>query len=232
MTVYEQKIGIKHWAEEDRPREKLVLQGRRYLTDAELLAILIGSGNREETAVDLSKRLLLFYKNDLDQLGKASIAELCKFKGIGEAKAVAIVAALELGRRRKETQPAEILKITGAKDAFDILSPILSDLSHEEFWMLILNRANHVKDKVLISSGGQSGTVVDTKIIFKNALDRNASYLILAHNHPSGNTKPSTEDLRLTRRISEAGKILDIPILDHIIIGDRSFFSFADEGLV
>ena len=146
--------------------------------------------------------------------------------------AVAVVAALELGRRRKETQPAEILKITGAKDAFDILSPILSDLPHEEFWMLILNRANHVKDKVLISRGGQSGTVVDTKIIFKNALDRNASYLILAHNHPSGNTKPSTEDLRLTRRISEAGKILDIPILDHIIIGDRSFFSFADEGLV
>ncbi|WP_316838011.1 RadC family protein [Pedobacter nutrimenti] len=232
MTIYEQKIGIKHWAEEDRPREKLVLQGRRHLTDAELLAILIGSGNREETAVDLSKRLLLFYKNDLDQLGKASITELCKFKGIGEAKAVAIVAALELGRRRKESLPAEILKITGAKDAFDILSPILSDLPHEEFWMLILNRANHVKDKVLISRGGQSGTVVDTKIIFKNALDKNASYLILAHNHPSGNTKPSTEDLRLTRRISEAGKILDIPILDHIIIGDRSFFSFADEGLV
>lgn len=232
MISYEQKIGIKHWAEEDRPREKLLFHGRRYLTDAELLAILLGSGSREETAVDLSKRILGFYKNELDLLGKASVSDLCKFKGIGEAKALTVVAALELGRRRKETPSAEITRITGARDAFEILSPLLSDLNHEEFWILVLNRANHVKAKLLISKGGQAGTVVDSKMIFKQALDRNACSLILAHNHPSGNTKPSAEDLRLTRRIVEAGKILDIPILDHIIIGDRLFFSFADEGLI
>lgn len=232
MNPYEQKIGIKHWAEADRPREKLLLQGRRQLTDAELIAILIGSGNRDETAVDLGKRILSSFGNDLNAVGKASIHDLSKFKGIGEAKAIAIVSALELGRRRKEVPAAEISRITQAKDAFEIMLPMLADLDHEEFWMLILNRANHVKGKVLISRGGQSGTVVDLKIIFKIALEHHASNLVLIHNHPSGNLKPSTEDLKLTKKIVEAGKMMEIPILDHLIISDRSFFSFADEGLL
>jgi len=232
MDSYEQKLGIKAWAEEDRPREKLLLHGRRHLTDAELIAILIGSGNRQETAVDLSKRILAKYKNDLDILGKASIAELSEFKGIGEAKAISIVAALELGRRRKDTPQVKVFKISCAKDAYDILAPILTDLNHEEFWILILNRANFVKGKFMISKGGQSGTVVDPKIIFKSALENNAASLILAHNHPSGNSKPSAEDIKVTKRLFEAGKMMDIPVLDHLIIADRLFFSFADEGLL
>lgn len=232
MGTYEQKLGIKLWAEEDRPREKLLLHGRRHLTDAELIAILIGSGNRNETAVDLSKRILAHTQNNLDALGKATVSELSQFKGIGSAKAISIVAALELGRRRKERPVSAVLKITGAKDAFDILSPIMSDLNHEEFWILILNRANFVKGKLMISKGGQSGTVVDSKIIFKIALENNAASIILAHNHPSGNTKPSAEDIKVTKRLVEAGKMMDMPILDHLIITDKLFFSFADEGLL
>jgi DNA repair protein RadC len=232
MDTYEQKLGIKLWAEEDRPREKLLLHGRRHLTDAELIAILIGSGNRQETAVDLSKRILASTDNDLDALGKATIVDLSKFKGIGEAKAISIVAALELGRRRKDTPANKVLKISGARDAYDILAPLMTDLHHEEFWLLILNRANFVKAKLMISKGGQSGTVVDPKIIFKTALDLNAASIILAHNHPSGNTKPSAEDLKVTKRLVEAGKMMDLPVLDHLIIADRLFFSFADEGLL
>lgn len=159
MNLYEQKIGIKLWAEADRPREKLLLQGRRQLTDAELIAILIGCGNREESAVDLGKRMLSAFKNDLDAIGKASVPELSRFKGIGEAKAIAIVAALELGRRRKEVPIMEVSHICSSKDAFLIMQPILADLAHEEFWILILNRANQVKGKVLISRGGQTGTI-------------------------------------------------------------------------
>jgi DNA repair protein RadC len=232
MDAYEQKLGIKLWAEEDRPREKLLLHGRRHLTDAELIAILIGSGNRQETAVDLSKRILASTANDLDTLGKASINELSKFKGIGAAKAISIVAALELGRRRKDTPVTKVLKISCARDAYDILAPLMTDLHHEEFWILILNRANFVKGKLMISKGGQSGTVVDPKIIFKAALDWNAASIILAHNHPSGNSKPSAEDLKVTKRLVEAGKMMDLPVLDHLIIADRLFFSFADEGLL
>lgn len=232
MDSYEQKIGIKLWAEEDRPREKLLLHGRRHLTDAELIAILIGSGSRTETAVDLSKRILAVSNNDLDALGKTTVIELSKFKGIGEAKAIAIVAALELGRRRKDMPGAKVLKISGAKDAYDILAPFMTDLNHEEFWILILNRANFVKGKIMISKGGQSGTVVDSKIIFKSALENNAASIILAHNHPSGNSKPSAEDIKVTKRLVEAGKMMDIPVLDHLIITDKLFFSFADEGLL
>ncbi|MEJ5962664.1 RadC family protein [Pedobacter immunditicola] len=232
MESYEQKLGIKLWAEADRPREKLLLHGRRHLTDAELIAILIGSGNRQESAVDLSKRILASTANDLDALGKTTIVELSKFKGIGEAKAIAIVAALELGRRRKDTPVTKVLKISGARDAYDILAPIMTDLPHEEFWILILNRANFVKAKLMISKGGQSGTVVDPKIIFKTALEFNAASIILAHNHPSGNAKPSNEDLKVTKRLVEAGKMMDLPVLDHLIIADRLFFSFADEGLL
>ena len=232
MGTYEQKLGIKLWAEEDRPREKLLLHGRRHLTDAELIAILIGSGNRSETAVDLSKRILASTAHDLDALGKTTITELSKFKGIGEAKAIAIVAALELGRRRKETPVTKVQKIAGARDAYEVLAPMMTDLHHEEFWILILNRANFVKAKLMISRGGQSGTVVDPKIIFKTALDFNAASLILAHNHPSGNAKPSAEDIKVTKRLVEAGKMMDMPVLDHLIIADRLFFSFADEGLL
>ena len=232
MGTYEQKLGIKLWAEEDRPREKLLLHGRRHLTDAELIAILIGSGNRNETAVDLSKRILASTNHDLDALGKTTITELSKFKGIGEAKAISIVAALELGRRRKETPVTKVIKISGARDAYEVLAPMMTDLNHEEFWILILNRANFVKAKLMISRGGQSGTVVDPKIIFKTALEFNAASLILAHNHPSGNSKPSAEDIKVTKRLVEAGKMMDMPVLDHLIIADQLFFSFADEGLL
>lgn len=172
MDNYDQKIGIKAWAEADRPREKLLLQGRRQLTDAELIAILIGSGSRTETAVDLSKRILSFYQNDLAKLSKLNVKELSKFKGIGEAKAIAIVAALELGRRRKEIEEDGPIKITSSKDAYFILKPELTDLPHEEFWVLLLNRANFVIGKQFISKGGQAGTVVDPKIIFKVAIEQ------------------------------------------------------------
>lgn len=220
------------WAEADRPREKLMLNGRRQLTDAELVAILIGSGNRTETAVDLSKRMLTAYQNDLDAFGKASIKELAKFKGIGAAKAIAIVAALELGRRRKESATPEVVKVGSSRDAFQHLHPDFADLNHEEFWMLLLNRANHVKSKHLISKGGQSGTVADPKIIFKTALEHQAAYIILAHNHPSGNLKPSNEDIKLTKKLVEAGKLLDLLIVDHLILTDHSYYSFCDEGLI
>jgi DNA repair protein RadC len=232
MDSYEQKINIKAWAEADRPREKLMLNGRRHLTDAELIAILIGSGSRNESAVDLSKRILSFYQNDLDTLGKVSVNDLCKFKGIGEAKAIAIVAALELGRRRKESTAAPIIKVGSAIDAYQHLLPDFADLNHEEFWILLLNRANHVKSKHLISKGGQSGTVADPKIIFKTALEQNAAYIILAHNHPSGNLKPSTEDIKLTKKLVEAGKMMDLLVVDHLIMTDKAFYSFCDEGMI
>jgi DNA repair protein RadC len=232
MNLYQEKLGIKLWAEADRPREKLMLNGRRHLTDAELIAILISSGNRNETAVDLSKRILLFYNNDLDALGKVSVKDLAKFKGIGEAKGIAIVAALELGRRRKETEAAEVVKVLSSRDAYEVLLPVFSDLNHEEFWILILNQANYIIGKQLISKGGMAGTVADPKIIFKTALEHNAAYIILAHNHPSGNLKPSTQDLNITKKMVEAGKMLDLPVLDHLIVTNKLFYSFGDEGLI
>ena len=217
MENYNSKITIKTWAEEDRPREKLLSQGRRTLTDAELMAILIGSGSTTETAVELSKRILHSCNNDLNALAKLSVTELCKFKGIGEAKAISIIAALELGRRRKESDQLETNKITSSRDVFLILSPQFSDLLHEEFWILLLNKANKVLNKVLISKGGQSATVVDAKVIFKAALEHNASSIILAHNHPSGNLKPSQADLDLTKKLKSAGNLLDINVLDHLV---------------
>jgi len=232
MNPYQEKIGIKFWAEADRPREKLLLNGRRHLTDAELIAILVGSGSKNETAVDLSKRILLFYNNDLDALGKASVKDLSKFKGIGEAKAVAVVAALELGRRRKETAGAELDRITTSAEAFDILLPVFADLNHEEFWILMLNRANCVIGKQPISKGGVTGTVADPKVIFKTALEHNATYVILAHNHPSGNLKPSQQDINMTKKMVEAGRVLDLNVLDHLIITDKLFYSFGDAGLI
>ncbi|WP_285058841.1 RadC family protein [Pedobacter ginsengisoli] len=232
MKPYQQKLNIKLWAEADRPREKLMLNGRRHLTDAELIAILIASGNREETAVDLSKRILVTYNNDLDALGRVSVQDLSKFRGIGEAKAIAIVSALELGRRRREVAAKDVIKVVTSRDAFEILLPVFADLNHEEFWILMLNRANFVIGRYLISKGGQAGTIADPKIIFKTALEHNAANIILAHNHPSGNPKPSDQDIRITKKMVEAGKMLDLYVLDHLIITNKLFYSFGDEGMI
>ncbi len=232
MSNYQNKLGIKAWAEADKPREKLLLQGRRQLTDAELVAILIGSGSKSETAVDLSKRILSSYDNNLDSLARLSIKELSKFKGIGEAKAISIVAALELGRRRKELEATKPNKIITSFDAYHILKPLLSDLSHEEFWILLLNRANVVMGKHFLSKGGVSGTVVDPKIVFKTALEYNAASVILAHNHPSGSLKPSTADMQITKKLVDAGQLLEISVIDHLILGNKEYLSFRDERLM
>lgn len=231
MNNYDNKIGIKAWAEEDRPREKLSSQGRRALTDAELIAILIGSGSRNETAVELSKRILHHYDNDLNKLGKASIAELSNFKGIGEAKAISIIAALEIGRRRNDTESKPLEHISSSRDIYNIMKRHLVDLNHEEFWIVFTSRSSKLIGKELLSKGGLSATVVDPKIIFSMALQHQASNIFLVHNHPSGNLKPSHEDLILTKRLTEAGRLLDIRILDHLIVTDKGFYSMADEGL-
>lgn len=231
MSEYTPLKGIRSWAEDDRPREKLLLKGRSALSDAELIAILIGSGSAEETAVGLSKRILSSLDNQLSQLAKLSVKDLTQFKGIGEAKAISIIAALELGRRRKETESNKRVKITDSQTAFDVVYPNLGDLNHEEFWVIFLNRANEVIGKENISKGGVSGTVVDPKVVFKQAVQFPASAIILAHNHPSGNLKPSQADHQLTKKLKEAGKALDIPVLDHLIIGERDYFSFVDESV-
>ncbi|GAC1304610.1 MAG: DNA repair protein RadC [Mucilaginibacter sp.] len=228
---YETKIGIKSWAEEDRPREKLSAQGRRALTDAELIAILIGSGSRNETAVELSKRILHHYDNDLNKLGKASINELSNFKGIGEAKAISIIAALEIGRRRNDFETKAPDVIGSSKDAYNIMRRHLVDLNHEEFWIILVGRSQKVLAKELVSKGGLSATVVDPKIIFSIALQHQSTGIIMIHNHPSGNLKPSHNDIHLTKKLAEAGTMLEIKILDHLIISDSGFYSFADEGL-
>ena len=229
---YTNNISIKEWAEDDRPREKLLIKGKSSLSDAELIAILIASGNREESAVELSKRILQSLNNNLNGLAKLSVNDLMKFKGIGEAKAISIIASLELGRRRRSADALEKNKIGGSKDAFQVLQLKLEDLPHEEFWMMLLNRANKVIETKLVGRGGVSGTVADTKVIFSIALESLASGIILAHNHPSGNLRPSDSDIRLTKKLVEAGKIMEVPILDHIIVGDNDYFSFADQGLI
>ena len=226
------KSGIKHWAEEDRPREKLQLKGKKALSDSELIGILIGSGTTDLTAVDLAKQILADSNNDLNLLAKKSVADLMKFKGIGEAKAINIVSALELGRRRKEVGFPEASQIRESSDVFNYMHQHLKDLSHEEFWVLLLNRANRIIKAKSVSTGGISGTVADPKIIFKIALDHTASGIILVHNHPSGNLKPSEADKKLTKKIAASGSFLDIPVLDHIIYTDYGFFSFADESLL
>jgi DNA repair protein RadC len=225
-------ITIKSWAEEDRPREKLLLKGRHVLSDAELIAILISSGSAEETAVELSKRILSGSSNNLNELGRMSIHDLMKFKGIGQAKALSIIAALELGKRRKTEDKLVREQIVSSKDAVDIFQPLLGDHAHEEFWILFLNRANVVTGKHNISSGGMTGTVVDPKMIFKAALDAKAVSIILCHNHPSGNVKPSQQDLDLTKKITAAGKLIEITVLDHVIVSQNAFYSFADEGMM
>ena len=230
--MYNQNLNIKAWAEADRPREKLALKGKSVLSDAELVAILIGSGNRNETAVELSKKILASINNDLNQLGKLSIADLIQFNGIGEAKAISIIAALELGRRRKTADVDKRSKVKSSRDAYNSISPLLSDLPHEEFWVIYLNRNNEILKQENISKGGVSGTIADSKIIFKRAIEALASAMILCHNHPSGNLNPSNADIQLTKKLKEAGSMLDIPVLDHLIIGEKDYFSFADESLM
>lgn len=232
MQAYENKFTIKCWAEEDRPREKLQLKGKQALSDAELIAIIIGSGNTKESAVELSKRILASVNNNLFELGQKSIEELMQFNGIGEAKAISIMAALEIGRRRASSEAISQNKIITSKDVFQMMSPILSDLKHEEFWVIYLNRNNRFISKQKISSGGVAGTVSDPKIIFNMALKELASSIILCHNHPSGNTKPSEQDIFLTKKIKQAGDFLDIKLLDHIIIAHQQFTSFIDSGLL
>lgn len=232
MSEEHEKLTIKSWAEDDRPREKLMLKGKGALSDAELLAILIGSGNSKETAVDLCKRILQQANNNLNSLAKHSINDLMKFKGIGEAKAISIVAALELGRRLESSSEEEREKITASKDAYRILKGNLADLPHEEFWALYLNRANKVIEKSFISRGGVSGTVADFKIIFKRGLELLASSVVLAHNHPSGNLVPSDEDRKITKKFNEAARLLDMSLTDHIIITDSGYYSFRDEGQI
>ena len=225
-------LKIQDWAEEDRPREKLLLKGRTSLTDAEILAILIGSGTISLSAVEVAKIILKDVDNDLNKLAKLSVKDLQKFRGIGEAKAITIVSALELGRRKKDTEAEKIGKIVVAADAYNLLLPHFVDLPHEEFWILLLNRANQVIKKERISSGGVTGTVVDPKIVFKTALEHLACGIVLAHNHPSGNLKASQEDLALTQKLKDAGNLLDIRLLDHLIITNGGFLSFSDEGIL
>ncbi|WP_028981864.1 RadC family protein [Sporocytophaga myxococcoides] len=222
-------LKILSWAEEDRPREKLILKGKESLSDAELMAILLGSGTVSLSAVDVAKLVLNGCSNNLNNLAKLSIKDLQKFKGIGEAKAITIISALELGRRRKEAGQNKREKITCASDAFDLMKPHLLDLQHEEFWIILLNRSNDVIKKVFISSGGVAGTVADPKMIYKHALEHLASAIILVHNHPSGNLKPSEADISLTRKLKQAGSFLEIPVLDHLIFTDHEYYSFADE---
>jgi DNA repair protein RadC len=226
------KPSIKEWDDADRPREKLLSKGKLALSDAELIAILLGSGNREESAVDLAKRILNSAGNNLIELSKMRVADLMKFKGIGEAKAISIVAATELGRRRRAEEVLQKKRISSSKDVFEVLQADLADSQYEEFWLLLLNRANRIIRKVKISDGGISGTVADPKRIFREALDSMCSGIILCHNHPSGNIKPSTADRELTKKIVQGAKYFDISVLDHVIIGDEQFYSFADEGIM
>lgn len=225
------KLSIKQWAEDDRPREKLVTKGVSALSDAELLAILIGSGSRNETVVELAQRILHSVDNNLNTLGKLTIKELIKnFHGIGEAKAVSIIAALELGRRRKLSEIAIEPQIATSKDAFEIMHPLLADLPHEEVWIILLSKANRVIKKYQVSKGGISGTVVDIRLIMKEAIESLASAMILCHNHPSGSSQPSMDDDMKTAQLKEAGKIMDIRLLDHIIVCDNTYYSYGDEG--
>lgn len=227
-----QRRPIKDWALEDRPREKLLYRGIGSLTDAELIAVLIGSGNSDETAVELSRRIMINVKNNLNELGKLNIDNLKSFKGIGDAKAISILAAMELGRRRNHSAALEMNKITGSNDVASFMRPLIGDLPHEEFWALFLNRQNKVIDSRRLSQGGITGTVIDVRLVLQMALEKHATSLIFAHNHPSGNLEASDADRKITKQLKEAGVIMDIPLLDHLIITQSGYFSFADEGLL
>ena len=223
---------LKSWAVEERPREKVMTNGIQYLTDAELLAILMGSGTRNTSAVELARKMLRAADNNLHELGRQSISDLQKIKGIGPAKAISIMAAMELGRRRLGVNHIEKVPVKSSESVFDLFYPLVGDLEHEEFWLLMLNRANRVLGRFKVSQGGLSGTVIDTRIILKKALDNLASSIIVCHNHPSGNTQPSDADVKITEKLKKAAQMLEIKLLDHIIIADKSYFSFADEGLI
>ena len=232
MNDEKTNLSIKNWAEDDRPREKLLQKGKLSLSDSELIAILISSGSKNESAVDLAKRILSSTGNNLSELGKLSINQLCKFRGIGPAKAVAISAALELGRRRRLEGALEQKKITSSNSVFEIMQPIIGELGHEEFWIVYLNNSNKVIEQFQISKGGITGTLVDVRITLKKALEVGAVSLILVHNHPSGNLKASEADKQLTNKLKTAAESLDIKVLDHIIVTEKSYLSFADEGML
>jgi DNA repair protein RadC len=231
IEMEQNNFSIKNWAEDDKPREKLMLKGKQALSDAELVAILIGSGSRNESAVSLSKRILASVDNNLNALGKLSLKQLMEFKGIGEAKAISIVAALELGRRRRAEESVELHKISSSKAVFEIMQPIIGELPHEEFWVLYLNNSNKIIYKSQLSKGGITGTVVDVRLIYKTALEQNAISIILTHNHPSGKLQASDADKEITKKLKVAGEQLDIKVLDHIIITETCYFSFQDEGI-
>ena len=222
---------ITNWSEDDKPREKLMLKGKSVLSDAELIAILIGSGSRNESAVDLSKRILASVDHNLNALGKVSLSQLIQFKGIGEAKAISIIAALELGRRRRGEDVVELKKVTSSKIIFEIMQPIIGELPHEEFWIIYLNNSNKVISKAQLSKGGITGTLVDVRIVFKTALEMGATGLILCHNHPSGTLIPSDADKQITKKLKLAGDSLEIKVLDHLIVTETSYYSFVDEGI-
>ena len=227
-----ERLSINQWAEEDRPREKMMLHGVSALSNAELLAILIGSGNTEDSAVELMRKVLVDYHNNLAELGKASIDELCRFKGIGPAKAITILAASELGKRRKEESAEERRVIVSSKDVYEYFYPLMCDLPTEECWVLLLNQASKVIDRVKISAGGLSATAVDVRCILREALLKRASSMVLCHNHPSGSIRPSKEDDLLTRQLSQAGECMNIRLVDHVILTDGAFYSYADEGRI
>ena len=225
-------MSIKFLAEDDRPREKFLLKGKNSLSDAELLAIIMGSGNRKDSAVELGRKILSSVGNNWHNLSLLQISDLMKFKGIGKAKSISIATALEIGRRRAAQEVPEKIQITTSLESYKVLLPYLSDLQTEEFWTVYLNQNNRILGKSKLSSGGINQSVVDLRILFKNALEHLATGIIIAHNHPSGNLKPSSEDLKITKQIAEAGKILNIQLLDHLIITQNSYLSFADENLL
>ncbi len=230
MEIYEGHFPIKNWAEDDQPREKLLLKGKNALSNAELIAILLRSGNPSESALDIAKHILNKAEDNLVEVSRMSIEDLQEFKGIGTVKAITLIAALELGKRRNETEVLLRNKISGSKDAFEVFRNVIGDQVYESFWIIMLNKANRMIRRCCISEGGISGTVVDQKKIYKIALDHHASSIILGHNHPSGNVLPSEADQKITKKIKEAGVLLDVAVLDHIIVGDDKYYSFADEG--
>jgi DNA repair protein RadC len=223
---------MKTWAVEERPREKVMANGIQFLSDSELLAILLGSGIKNMTAVELARHLLLSVDNNLHELGRQSLGDLLKIRGVGPAKAITVLAAMELGRRRAGMHHIEKVPVKSSRTVFDLFQPLLGDLEHEEFWLLMLNRANRVLGRYKVSQGGLAGTVIDTRIILKKALDNLATSIIVCHNHPSGNNQPSEADVKITEKLKKAAEMLEIKLLDHLIIADKSYFSFADEGLI
>ena len=231
MKTY-QSNALKTWAVEERPREKVLANGVQYLSDTELLAILLGSGTRNKTAVELAREMLRDSGNNLDDLARVSLEDLLKVKGVGPAKAISVLAAMELGRRRTGMSQVEKVPVKSSETVFNLFHPLLGDLDHEEFWLLMLNRAHKVLGRFKVSQGGLSGTVIDTRIILKKALDNLASSIIVCHNHPSGNIRPSDADVKITEKLKKASEMLEIKLLDHVIIADKSYFSFADEGLI